>query len=490
MADVDLIKRAIGDTVVKPPPKPKTSNSAGLTSPSPASAPLNVLPLAAGQVVKGDKKQPSLTPHELAQLKQTGWTEGEPIPDNVEMARRVAIAQSEIPISPVDPNTPALNVETVDITQLDPEKQAKIMEIMKETMAPHAETTAPPPDQRSTSLADVLSAPSASEAKQIADAPSVASQAIPGWKPPGQPSYQPAVPTPQSQAVSSVPRAAQSQAQIDIDMPTANQAMTNTATPKMAMPGQPVPASTQSSATEADVANVAEPHPATSTEVEQPSPETEPPPSEAAGPSQPSTTLDTGLDKVLQDCPNCGFNLSMPAIPEPGRQEKQAFLQSILGQKAFIKDYILMGGAVRVVFRTLPTTEIDIIYKQVHYEREKGLIPTVEDYWEKLNRYRVYLQTLKIEAGMNGPDGFSHDLPAGYTKETSPHAESHWNFEVQDRRQTGLPLIETYFVTEVFKTEVFQRAVTHQCAKFNRLVARLEALIDNSDFWTKTEEPS
>jgi hypothetical protein len=32
--------------------------------------------------------------------------------------------------------------------------------------------------------------------------------------------------------------------------------------------------------------------------------------------------------------------------------------------------------------------------------------------------------------------------------------------------------------------------VNNQCAMFNRLVAKLEALVDNSDFWQPTGAPS
>jgi hypothetical protein len=164
-----------------------------------------------------------------------------------------------------------------------------------------------------------------------------------------------------------------------------------------------------------------------------------------------------------------------------------AFIQAILGQKPFIRDYLLLGGKLRIRFRTLTVREIDTIYKQVLLEQERGLVTTMEDYVERLSRYRLYLQTIQVVAAPS----FQHDLPDGYDQETNPHAEAFYKFEAPaDPRETALPQIEDFMVTDVFRTEMIQRIAHNQMLRFNRLVAKLEALVDNSDFWQPTGEQS
>jgi hypothetical protein len=168
-------------------------------------------------------------------------------------------------------------------------------------------------------------------------------------------------------------------------------------------------------------------------------------------------------------------------VPEPSDSEKQSFLQSILGRRSFIKEYELLGGALKVRFRTLTTREIDTVYQQVDYERGRGEIVSREDYWERINRYRLYLQTCRLESNT-----FLEDLPDGYSEAANPRAEAYWRFAEPPPGATGLPAIEEYFMTTIFPTEQLHRSVQATCGRFNRLVARLEALVDNSDFWKPT----
>ena len=50
--------------------------------------------------------------------------------------------------------------------------------------------------------------------------------------------------------------------------------------------------------------------------------------------------------------------------------------------------------------------------------------------------------------------------------------------------------IQNYINGHVLKTEHLLRAVTFECQKFNRLAAKLEARVDDSDFWKETGQPS
>lgn len=201
-----------------------------------------------------------------------------------------------------------------------------------------------------------------------------------------------------------------------------------------------------------------------------------------------ATESSTGADVKLSICPHCNWDLQEPDIAEPAYKDKMVFLHALLGQKPYIKEYELFGGHVLATFRTLTTSEIDVIYKQAWRDRETQKILTEIDHWERINRYRLFLQLSSLKS--SGSDGFSYDLPDGLSKETNPNCEATWNIgeNVLHPMDTPLPLIEEWLVQNVLRTEALFRVVNFQCSQFNRLVARLEALADNSDFWKQTEE--
>lgn len=200
----------------------------------------------------------------------------------------------------------------------------------------------------------------------------------------------------------------------------------------------------------------------------------------------PAEPLETVGGELLTRCPHCERDLTDPAVPEPAYAEKQMFIQSILGQKPFHKEYTLLGGSLRVTFRTLTTREVDTIYKQAFREREEGKQATTEDFWEVVNRYRLYLQLIRMES-----DAFLHDLPDGYDELTNPHATAFYKFDPPENpKETGLPMIADYMEADILRTESLQRIVNIACSRFNRLVAKLEGVVDNSDFWKPTEGQS
>ena len=197
-----------------------------------------------------------------------------------------------------------------------------------------------------------------------------------------------------------------------------------------------------------------------------------------------SPTGDAGEQSQLLNCPHCSWDLSMPALVEPDHEEKLSFLHSVLGQKPFTKQYDMFGGQVVVRFRTLSTKEMDVIYRAVFKQREKGEIVTAQDYWEKVNRYRLYLQ-LSYLASTDG--SFTHTLPDAYSEETNPHGTDYWEFSSYDSEVGYLDNIEDKILTEVLRTETIQRSIANYCARFNRLVSKLEVMVDNPNFWKETE---
>jgi hypothetical protein len=205
------------------------------------------------------------------------------------------------------------------------------------------------------------------------------------------------------------------------------------------------------------------------------------------GKAEEEESLSSGFENPMDNCPQCGWDLSLQAIAEPEQAEKMGFLHSVLGQKTFIQDYSLFGGKVHVRFRTLTTKEMDVIYNYVFQQRESGEIETIQDYWEKVNRYRLYLQLIYLSAS----DGsFTHQLPDAYSKESNPHGTDFWQFPAYDPEVGYLDQIEDKILKEVLRTESIQRTISTYCARFNRLVSKLEVMIDNPDFWKETEQQS
>jgi hypothetical protein len=213
-------------------------------------------------------------------------------------------------------------------------------------------------------------------------------------------------------------------------------------------------------------------------------------PKATTAPAPESPKSETGAVLRSGICPHCWWDQSIPDVAEPPYGDKMSFLHSLLGQKPWKKEMTLFGGNVFVCFRTLTTSELDTLYKQAYQDRSMGRIIEERDFWERLNRYRLFLQLCSMRSN-GGPEGFQHDLPDGLSKETNPDAEGVW-YRPDDNVQlepgeTMLPQIESFIVAKVLKSDSVFRAVHAACNEFNRVVAKMEAMADNQDFWRPTE---
>jgi len=205
-----------------------------------------------------------------------------------------------------------------------------------------------------------------------------------------------------------------------------------------------------------------------------------PPPLPVAPPAS-EPLPETGAAGGPVTCPHCEWPLDRtdPTKPEPG--EVVAFLQAQLGQLPYVREYTLFDGALRIVFRTLTVGEIDLVYRQAYRELERGVLTTMPDFYERLGRLRLCLQLLKLSA-----PSVQRDLPEGLSPETNPHARGFWQTAAPEPGETQLPQIEAYLLADVLRTEPIFRVVNNACARFNRAVAKLEALADTPGFWQPT----
>jgi len=240
---------------------------------------------------------------------------------------------------------------------------------------------------------------------------------------------------------------------------------------------------------------VAVEEPVSSMEVPDPGPEIEPPPpveenpepevvERAAPASEPSTITDV--------CPHCGIDKTQAVIEEPEHKDKLAFLQAILGGVCYSKRSDLFDGNLRVTFRTLTVKEIDALYEATYAAQQDGKVASAADYYEYLNRLRLNVQLVAV---VGKSSALHHKLPDGLSVETNSKADQHWDVFLKSKNKfkDDVPLvqqIQEYVLEHVLATEQLLRVVTHECQKFNRLAAKLEARVDDADFWKETGRPS
>ena len=234
--------------------------------------------------------------------------------------------------------------------------------------------------------------------------------------------------------------------------------------------------------------------PATSLEVPDTPPPIEPPPplveepEEAEEPGEPEET-DGSLKRV---CTHCGWDQEKPVIADPPAADKLAFLHSMLGGASFTKRFSMFGDNLRVTFRTLTIKEVDKLYEETYTAQKSGVISTTSDYYEHLNRLRLHLQLVSVEGKSVA---LHHKLPMSLSTATNKLETETWETflkekNIFDEEQGLVSQMQGYILDNVLTTEQLLRTVTHECQKFNRLAAKLEARVDDSDFWKETAQPS
>ena len=210
--------------------------------------------------------------------------------------------------------------------------------------------------------------------------------------------------------------------------------------------------------------------------------------SENAAPASDAPS-ETGAVITPTFCPRCAWDLTLPNGPQPDYEDKLKFITAMLANKPFQKSYSLLNNSLYVTFRTLRPKEIDACYEQIIYDIKIEKIKFQGDIVEMVNRYRLYLQLVDLKTKTIG--GFDHDFPEGFTPKTNKKAATFWELPANlEEGSCGLDVIEEYMLNEVFETESLHRTIAATGRDFNRLVAQLEAMVDNENFWKPTETPS
>jgi hypothetical protein len=174
-------------------------------------------------------------------------------------------------------------------------------------------------------------------------------------------------------------------------------------------------------------------------------------------------------------CSHCGWDTNIKETPDVTNRDKQDFLMSILGGTRFYKDVHLFGDRVTVQYRTLLTEEADIALQQTAYDFRDGKVPDQGEFYRVFTNYRLAMSIEKIST----PSAMNL-VPV--------IADIEWDAPaIGEDAQTALPVLETWLHDNVLSSESMRRVVGMEHQRFQRLVEKLEARVDDSDFWKGIE---
>jgi hypothetical protein len=195
-------------------------------------------------------------------------------------------------------------------------------------------------------------------------------------------------------------------------------------------------------------------------------PSPSPPP--AHPPAFPSPLPQAGGAAERLFCSHCGHDQSRTDDTEITDEDKLRFVQAVLGQKRFEKEYRMLGGSLVVGFRTLTNEETDMAFTQAAYDVQSGVVAEIDQYFRTVSDYRLALGLRRL------------DLP-----ETKHHLPELWGYTTPEppKNTTKLKYIVPFIYDRILVSETLRRACNAAFVRFNRLVEKLEAHIDHSNFW-------
>lgn len=147
----------------------------------------------------------------------------------------------------------------------------------------------------------------------------------------------------------------------------------------------------------------------------------------------------------------------------PTPEEKQNFMRSILGNKAYSKEYALFGGMILVTMRDLTPDQEDRIYSQLAMDQAAKRIKTQDDWELMLDRYRALFGIKNLRQ--------------------SGQLDSDSTYILPEDLQTSLYEPANKYLTQTFSTTTIYRSVMRTVRIFRH---HLEALFERSldaDFW-------
>lgn len=175
------------------------------------------------------------------------------------------------------------------------------------------------------------------------------------------------------------------------------------------------------------------------------------------------------------ECPHCGYDLKKPDPTEPTDDDKLNFVQAVLGQQRFRKTYALLGGRLRVTFRSLLTSESNMAFRQVLVDAQSDLknrlVQDTAFYWRNLTTYRTVMALESVDSAATG----TIEIAPVDEIETDPGA-----FSFPD---TKLIAVHDEIVKQAMPTEHLQQIVGHCFNEFQALCDKLTVMAEDANFY-------
>lgn len=165
-------------------------------------------------------------------------------------------------------------------------------------------------------------------------------------------------------------------------------------------------------------------------------------------------TLGTGV--LPATCPQCNCVLADPAEIKPTQVDLMNYVLSFSGGGRFLKEYSLLGGRVKVVFRGLSSEASDAALTKASVKQANGNFSGWGQYWAALASYRMVAGIHSVRLGNE-----SYGVAA----------------EVDGALKDGQAIDEIFSEvkkSEAFNSESLWRVMSSRWADFERLLRHLE----------------
>jgi hypothetical protein len=164
--------------------------------------------------------------------------------------------------------------------------------------------------------------------------------------------------------------------------------------------------------------------------------------------------LGTGV--LPATCPQCSCVLADPTEIKPTQVDLMNYVLSFSGGGKFLKEYSLLGGRVRVVFRGLSSEASDAALTRASVKQANGNFSGWGQYWSALASYRMVAGIHAVRLGNE-----SYDVST----------------EVDGALKDGQPIDEVFDEVRksaAFNNESLWRVMSSRWADFERLLRHLE----------------
>jgi hypothetical protein len=179
---------------------------------------------------------------------------------------------------------------------------------------------------------------------------------------------------------------------------------------------------------------------------------------------------ETGVAASTAKCIHCGWPVGTTDPTDPTSADKQNFVVALLGQKRFTKTFELLGGKLRVVFRTLTVKENDEVIKQLVKDWNDNKISGPAHSVAEAMKYQMVLGLDSVEAAVG-----LVSLPEYDDYEALPEVNG-----------TILPSVVEYVYETALTAEPLRRIVARAYGHFIDTVTKLEGMAESPDFWQAT----